>query len=64
MGNVQKNLNKKLNFSKGPFKSINEESSIRRKFMNPKEFFSKIFRINRKKKKKKIYLILVMYYKI
>ena len=53
MGNVQKNLNKKLNFSKGPFKSINEESSIRRKFMNPKEFFSKIFRINRKKKEEK-----------
>ena len=43
MGNVQNKSNKKLNFSKGPFKSTNEESSFKKRLMSPKEFFSKIF---------------------
>jgi len=53
MGNVQNKSNKKLNFSKGPFKSTNEESSFKRRLMSPKEFFSKIFRIKTKKEDNK-----------
>ena len=48
MGNVQKNLNKNPNISTNLIKSKNEEGRGKRKTMNPKQFFSQIFKINKK----------------
>ena len=48
MGNVQKNLNKNPNIYTNLIKSKNEEGRGKRKTMNPKQFFSQIFKINKK----------------
>ena len=48
MGNVQKNLNKNPNIYTNLIKSKNEEGRGKKKTMNPKQFFSQIFKINKK----------------